>query len=72
LNPNDFHTNYADELSAPPTVRLTIAEKPTTGSKWADKQINDAVEMALLRLQPIIRDTLRAEIKRVLQIEEIV
>lgn len=58
-------------LTAPKMVKLQFADKATTGSKWADRMVNEAVDSALLRLKPIIRDELRKEIKRLLQIEEI-
>ena len=45
-------------------------DKPTTGCKDADRRINEAVNMALLRITPILRDVLREEIKRHLPLEE--
>lgn len=51
-------------------VKLHFVDKPTTGSKWADRMVNEAVDCALIRLKPIIRDELRKEIKRLLQIED--
>lgn len=42
-------------------------EEQTTGSKECDKQINRAIDMALLRIAPILRDFIREEIKRNLE-----
>lgn len=44
-------------------------DKPTTGSKDGDCRINKAVDMALLRLKPIIRDIIREELKEMLPLE---
>lgn len=53
-----------------PVIESLKKEKATTGSKYADRRVNQAVDMALLRLAPIIRDTIREEIKRMLQLED--
>lgn len=50
-------------------VKLEPIQPATTGSKYADKRVNQAVDMALLRLGPIIRDMMREEIKRHLELE---
>lgn len=54
------------------TFKPVFAERPTTGDKELDRAINNAVDTALLKLQPIIRDAIRAELKRHIEAEPII
>lgn len=51
-------------------IETTHFEKPSTGSKTADRAIDRAIDGALIRIKPFLRDILREEIKRMLPLEE--
>lgn len=51
-----------------PVLRPVQFEKPTSGDVEVDRAINRAVEAALLRVSPILRDLIREELKRVLEV----
>ncbi len=44
-------------------------ERPSTGCRDVDRDIDQAVDIALLRIKPILRDLIREELKRVLNVE---
>lgn len=59
-----FCHEHAEGVSV---VALKEFEPVTTGSKDCDHEINTAVDVALLRIKPILRDFIRQELKRNLQ-----
>lgn len=67
-----FTVRMCDKHASEPTViKVEEFQAPTTGYKECDRDINHAVDSALLRLKPILRDILREELKRHLKLEEV-
>lgn len=66
-----FTVQMCDRHAGEPTViKIEEYQKPTTGYKECNRDIDHAVDHALLRLKPIIRDILLEELKRNLKLEE--
>jgi hypothetical protein len=58
-------------MNAPKIIKIQPYQKPTTGYKECDRDIDHAVDSALIRIKPLLRDILRDELKRHLALEEV-
>lgn len=61
---------HAEKEKPNGVIESTVFQEPSTGSKIADRAIDRAIDGAMIRIKPFLRDILREEIKRMLPLEE--